>query len=88
MLIDFQCPILGLFYLSVHAPEPTVASARARLIQFAAPVVQDVLEQKCAYKRISIPVLADIEGYRGDLERNWEPMLAHQLPFLPAMVFV
>ena len=48
-------------------------------------VIRDVLKQKCAYKGISIPVLDDMEGYRDDLHQNWEPMLGHQLPSLPAL---
>lgn len=51
----------------------------------AAPVIRDVLAQKCAYKDIALPVLADMDGYKADLERNWEPMLAHQLPSLPSL---
>ncbi|MCB9965880.1 MAG: nucleotidyl transferase AbiEii/AbiGii toxin family protein [Rhodospirillales bacterium] len=51
----------------------------------ASPVIRDVLSQKCAYKGIGIPVLADMESYREVLERNWEPMLAHQLPSLPSI---
>ena len=48
-------------------------------------VIQDVLSQKCAYKGIGEPVLADMENYEENLHRNWEPMLAHQLPSLPAL---
>lgn len=51
----------------------------------ASAVVQDVLSQKCTYKDISIPVLKDMDAYEDDMLRNWEPMLAHQLPFLPAL---
>ena len=51
--------------------------------QPAAPVVQDILAQKCAYKGISPPRIGDMEAYRSALERNWAPMLAHQLPALP-----
>ncbi len=51
--------------------------------QPAAPLVQDILAQKCAYKGISPPQMGDMEAYRPALERNWEPMLAHQLPALP-----
>ena len=49
------------------------------------PVVRDVLAQKCAYKGIDLPVLADMEPYKDSLRRNWEPMLAHQLPSLPSL---
>ncbi len=51
----------------------------------ASAVVQDVLSQKCAYKDINPPTLEDVEGYEDAMLRNWEPMLAHQLPFLPAL---
>ena len=44
----------------------------------------DVLAQKCAYKNIGIPLLGDMDKYRESLIQNWEPMLAHQLPSLPA----
>ena len=46
-------------------------------------VLQDILSQKCDYKGISIPNLDDMETYRDEMSRNWEPMLAHQLPRLP-----
>ncbi len=51
----------------------------------ASPVIRDVLTQKCAYKKIGIPALIDIESYKDAMIRNWEPMLAHQLPSLPAL---
>ena len=51
----------------------------------AAPVIHDVLAQKCAYKEINVPVLADMEAYKDALQRNWEPMLKHQLPSLPPL---
>lgn len=51
----------------------------------APAVIQDVLAQKCAYKGIGIPDFQDMEGYKEALARNWEPMLAHQLPSLPAL---
>jgi len=43
----------------------------------------DVLGQKCEFKGISVPVLADLEEHRGELENLWQSMLAHQLPTLP-----
>lgn len=53
--------------------------------QLPAPaVINDVLTQKCAYKAIETPKLADMDQYREALIQNWEPMLAHQLPALPA----
>ena len=51
----------------------------------ASPVIRDVLSQKCSYKNIHMPRLADMEAYRADLERNWQPMLGHQLPALPSL---
>jgi len=51
----------------------------------APAVVQDVLSQKCAYKNIGIPTLEEVKCYEDEMQRNWEPMLAHQLPFLPAL---
>jgi len=53
--------------------------------QLPAPaIINDVLAQKCAYKEIEKPKLAGMDGYRNALIQNWEPMLAHQLPALPA----
>lgn len=51
----------------------------------AAAVIRDVLDQKCAYKQIDRPSLAAMDQYRQELEQNWEPMLAHQLPSLPEL---
>ncbi|VAX32542.1 hypothetical protein MNBD_NITROSPIRAE01-2174 [hydrothermal vent metagenome] len=51
----------------------------------SAAVIQDILVQKCNYKDISPPALRDIESYHDALARNWEPMLAHQLPSLPSL---
>ena len=49
----------------------------------AAPVLREVLRQKCESRGIDIPVLADMEAHRFDLEGGWQAMLAHQLPALP-----
>ena len=49
----------------------------------AAAALLDILRQKCEYKGIGIPVLADLEHHRPDLEGGWSAMLAHQLPALP-----
>lgn len=49
----------------------------------SAAVMLDVLGQKCAFKGIGIPVLADLEPHRGELQGLWENMLNHQLPSLP-----
>jgi predicted nucleotidyltransferase component of viral defense system len=51
----------------------------------SAAVIQNVLQQKCAYKGIELPTLEDVGGYEEALRQNWEPMLAHQLPALPAL---
>jgi len=48
-----------------------------------ATVVLDVLRQKCEFKGIGIPTVADIEQRKSDLEGGWAAMLAHQLPALP-----
>ncbi len=47
------------------------------------PVLLDVLRQKCEFKGITVPVLADLEPHRGELRNLWQNMLAHQLPTLP-----
>ena len=49
----------------------------------ASAVIQDILSQKCAYKDIDIPTLTTMDACKDDMQRNWEPMLAHQLPVLP-----
>lgn len=49
----------------------------------AAAVLRDVLAQKCKFKGIAVPVFADMEPHRADLEGGWQTMLAHQLPALP-----
>ena len=46
-------------------------------------VMLDVLRQKCEFKGIPVPVLADLEVHRAELQSLWESMLAHQLPSLP-----
>jgi predicted nucleotidyltransferase component of viral defense system len=51
----------------------------------ASDVIRDVLGQKCAYKGIGLPVLADMDAYKDALQMNWEPMLGHQLPSLPSL---
>ena len=48
-----------------------------------AAVLREVLRQKCEFKGIDIPVLADLEPHRSDFEGGWSAMLAHQLPALP-----
>ncbi|PCJ41092.1 MAG: hypothetical protein COA71_08570 [SAR86 cluster bacterium] len=51
----------------------------------SAAVIQDVLAQKCDYKKITLPDYADMEAYKDAMLNNWEPMLAHQLPALPSL---
>lgn len=46
-------------------------------------VLHDVLRQKCDFKNITVPTLADLEPHRQELMGLWENMLAHQLPVLP-----
>ncbi len=48
-----------------------------------AAVLLDVLRKKCEFKGIGLPVLADLQPYKADLEGGWSTMLAHQLPALP-----
>ena len=49
----------------------------------SAALLMDVLRQKCAFKSIAVPRLADLEPHRATLEGSWQPMLGHQLPALP-----
>lgn len=49
----------------------------------AAAVLLDVLRQKCDFKGIALPRLADLELHRGEVEGAWAHMLDHQLPSLP-----
>jgi hypothetical protein len=46
-------------------------------------VLLDVLRQKCEFKGIDVPRVADLEAHRAALEAGWGTMLAHQLPALP-----
>jgi predicted nucleotidyltransferase component of viral defense system len=46
-------------------------------------VLLDVLRQKCEFKGINVPRIADMETHRATLEGGWGTMLAHQLPALP-----
>jgi len=48
----------------------------------AASLLLDILRQKCAFKNIAIPSLADLAPHRADLDASWQNMLAHQLPAL------
>jgi len=49
----------------------------------SAPVLRNVLEQKCAYKGIALPTAEALAPHRADLEAMWQDMLGHQLPVLP-----
>jgi predicted nucleotidyltransferase component of viral defense system len=53
------------------------AEARPEQQQFIA-----VLREKCAFKGIELPQIADIVSHRGDVEAGWANMLDHQLPAL------
>jgi predicted nucleotidyltransferase component of viral defense system len=46
-------------------------------------VLLDVLRQKCEFKGISVPKLAQLEPNRSEFQELWQGMLAHQLPTLP-----
>jgi predicted nucleotidyltransferase component of viral defense system len=48
-------------------------------------VMLDVLRQKCEFKSISLPNMADLEPHRAELVGGWHNMLAHQLPALPSV---
>lgn len=50
-----------------------------------AAVVRDVLAQKCAYKKIELPTIEDMNPHQEAMNINWAPMLAHQLPSLPEL---
>jgi len=45
-------------------------------------IFAQVLREKCAFKGIELPRLADLEPHRVDVEAGWSQMLAHQLPAL------
>ncbi len=49
----------------------------------SAPILLNVLEQKCEYKEIGVPTLEALEPHRAHLEATWDSMLGHQLPVLP-----
>lgn len=53
------------------------AEARPEQQQFA-----QVLREKCAFKGIELPQLADLIPHRGEVEAGWIHMLNHQLPAL------
>ena len=47
-----------------------------------AAAFRSVLEQKCDFKGIPLPQLADLMTHRSDVEAGWKTMLDHQLPAL------
>jgi predicted nucleotidyltransferase component of viral defense system len=47
-----------------------------------AAAFRGVLEQKCEFKGIALPQLANLVAHRGDVEAGWKTMLDHQLPAL------
>ena len=48
----------------------------------------EVLRNKCEFKGISVPGMADLEPHRAKLEAGWIHMLEHQLPaLLPVTTF-
>ena len=51
----------------------------------AAPVLLDVIKQKCEFKDIGLPQLTELEKHRDDLTGSWHGMLDHQLPALPSV---
>jgi predicted nucleotidyltransferase component of viral defense system len=51
----------------------------------SAPVLRNVLEQKCAYKAIPVPTFDALAAHRAELEALWQDMLGHQLPVLPSL---
>lgn len=53
------------------------SDARPEQQQFVA-----VLREKCDFKGIALPQLADIQQHRGEVEAGWAHMLDHQLPAL------
>jgi predicted nucleotidyltransferase component of viral defense system len=48
-------------------------------------LLYSVLDQKCSFKKLSIPTFSSIENHHkiDELKSEWQNMLAHQLPFLP-----
>lgn len=50
-------------------------------------LIYNVLGQKCAFKKMSVPTFEYIENHEklDELEPQWDNMLAHQLPALPPM---
>ena len=51
--------------------------------RISSPGLRDVLEKKCAFKRIELPTLASVQIHEGQLRATWVSMLGHQLPATP-----
>ena len=47
--------------------------------------VRDILERKCRFKGIAIPLVDQFDAFRPELESEWKSMLGHQLPVLPPL---
>ncbi|MFV1984351.1 MAG: nucleotidyl transferase AbiEii/AbiGii toxin family protein [Thiohalomonadales bacterium] len=49
-------------------------------------LILDTLAKKCQFKNIDVPTIESLSNQpqRQDIENDWENMLAHQLPVLPA----
>lgn len=54
-------------------------------LRLASALVKEILAEKCEAKAIAVPTREgiDVLPHRGELETEWENMLAHQLPGLP-----
>lgn len=49
----------------------------------AAPVLREVVAEKCRFKNIPMPTLLRLVRSKSALSGSWKSMLAHQLPALP-----
>lgn len=45
--------------------------------------LREILQQKCAFKGIEMPCLADIEAKKEEFFRQWKQQLSHQVTILP-----
>ena len=57
------------------------------IAELLAEKLRDLLARKCAFANVTPPTLASIHAspFRADLEKEWDNMLAHQLPVLPPL---
>jgi hypothetical protein len=46
-------------------------------------LIRDVVQQKCAFKKVGVPSFEALGAFRAELVGDWENMLGHQLPSLP-----